>query len=236
MSSSQSHEILVDAILWDMDGTLINSTPAADKTYQLFCEKHNIDQSGHPHGVRMVDSMRKWFPKASDAEITDMAMQFEADIIQVAKDAVKAGQPGIVILPGVERILDELRSHPSAEQHYAICTSATRAFASSALSTAGITPPSHILAADDCTHGKPHPEPYQKGAALLSKDPKNCIVVEDAPAGIKAGLAAGATVIAVCTSHTRQQLEGLGAHHIVENLESVSTQWVGDEIKVVVKQ
>merc|ERR1711939_243962 len=160
MSSSQSHEILVDAILWDMDGTLINSTPAADKTYQLFCEKHNIDQSGHPHGVRMVDSMRKWFPKASDAEITDMAMQFEADIIQVAKDAVKAGQPGIVILPGVERILDELRSHPSAEQHYAICAMSRN--------------PAHLVLALSSSH--------------------------------------------TCTSHTRQQLEGLGAHHIVENL------------------
>lgn len=101
----------------------------------------------------MVDSMRKWFPAATDvrmpharstaspasrkslltfsplrvdctqAEIVAMATQFEADLLQVAKEQVERGEPGIVILPGVERILSELRSHPKAEEHYAICTS-----------------------------------------------------------------------------------------------------------------
>lgn len=167
-----------------------------------------------------------------------MAKQFEADIIDVAQDFVKQGKAGIRLLPGVERLLSEIRSSPSAESSYAICTSgepnimvwlrvklthrpASRMFASSALSTAGVVPPTHLLTADDCTHGKPHPEPYLKGAELIGKDISNCLVVEDAPAGIKSGVAAGATVIAVCTSHKREQVEGMGAHAIVDTLEQV---------------
>lgn len=110
---------------------------------------------------------------------------------------------------------------------------ASRIFASSALSTAGIVPPTHLLTADDCTHGKPHPEPYLKGAGLVQKDITKCLVIEDAPAGIKSGVAAGAAVIAVCTSHTREQVEGLGAKFVVNDLEQVHVSW-GDDGKMVV--
>lgn len=85
-----------------------------------------------------------------------------------------------------------------------------------------------MIASDDCEKGKPHPEPYLKGAAALQKDITKCVVFEDAPAGIKAGIAAGAATIAVCTSHTRDQLSTLGATYIVDNLESVSLTWTED--------
>lgn len=110
-------------------------------------------------------------------------------------------------------------------------------YASSALKTAGIVPPSHFLTAEDCTFGKPHPEPYIKGAAMLDKDPKQCLVVEDAPSGINSGLDAGATVLAVCTSHTRAELEQLKPHYLVENLDSVRFEWTAEkQIRVIIKQ
>lgn len=137
--------------------------------------------------------------------------------------------------------MSEIRSNPAAEDHYAICTSgasqvlalctlltsleATIVYASSALKTTNITPPTHFITAEDCVHGKPHPEPYLNGAKAVKKDIKNCLVVEDAPSGIKSGLAAGATVLAVCTSHNRAEVEKLGAHFVVDNLESVSISW-----------
>lgn len=93
-----------------------------------------------------------------------------------------------------------------------------------ALEACGIHPPKHIVAAEDCTKGKPHPEPYLKGAQLLSKDVTKCLVLEDAPSGIKSGKAAGAKVLAVCTSHKRADLEGLGADYIVENLNQVQVE------------
>ena len=72
---------------------------------------------------------------------------------------------------------------------------------------------------------------------MLNKDPVACLVVEDAPSGIKSGLAAGATVLAVCTSHNKQELKSLGAHYLVENLESVHLEWVnGTQIKMRIFQ
>ena len=75
------------------------------------------------------------------------------------------------------------------------------------------------------------------GAAALKKDIKRCLVVEDAPSGIKSGLEAGATVLAVCTSHKKEEVEKLGAHHVVNNLESVKFRWTEDRrIEVKIKQ
>lgn len=101
---------------------------------------------------------------------------------------------------------------------WAIVTSATIKYAGSALPTAKIPPYPVLVTADDVVKGKPNPEPYLMGAKKLGLDPKRCIVVEDAPTGIKSGVAAGSKVLAVCTSHPREELEGLGADWIVEDL------------------
>ena len=96
-------------------------------------------------------------------------------------------------------------------------------------------PPTHFVTADDCTFGKPHPEPYLNGAKMLDVQPTACLVVEDAPAGIASGIAAGAKVLAVCTSHKREELEHLGADYLVEDLSSVRIEWTNnDQIKVLI--
>lgn len=81
-------------------------------------------------------------------------------------------------------------------------------------------------------HGKPHPEPYLKGAAMLGKDPTSCLVIEDAPAGLRSGRAAGCKVLGVCTSHSREQVEEVvredgGEGWMVERLSEVRVEWVG---------
>lgn len=96
--------------------------------------------------------------------------------------------------------------------------SATNAYATNAITTFSLPKTSHLITADEVSQGKPHPEPYIMGAAALGLKPTDCIVFEDAPSGVKAGVASGARVIAVCTSHKRSALEGLGAHLIVEDL------------------
>lgn len=101
---------------------------------------------------------------------------------------------------------------------WAIVTSATNKYASRALSTSSIPAYPALVTADDVVRGKPNPEPYLAGAKKLGLDAASCIVVEDAPTGIKSGVACGAKVLAVCTSHTREELEGLGAEWIVEDL------------------
>ncbi len=93
----------------------------------------------------------------------------------------------------------------------------------------GITPPPVTITADDkrLKAGKPAPDPFLLAAKCLGYNATNCVVFEDSPSGIRAGVASGATVIAVCTSHERSKIEDCGAHYIVENMEKVECEAVG---------
>lgn len=94
----------------------------------------------------------------------------------------------------------------------------------------GITPPPVTITADDkrLKAGKPAPDPFLLAAKCLGFDAKKCVVFEDSPSGIRAGVASGATVIAVCTSHERSKIENCGAHYIVENMEKVKCEAFGE--------
>lgn len=94
----------------------------------------------------------------------------------------------------------------------------------------GITPPSVTITADDerLKAGKPAPDPFLLAAKCLGYEASKCVVFEDSPSGIRSGVASGATVIALCTSHEREKIEGCGAHYLVENMESVRCEVVED--------
>jgi len=101
----------------------------------------------------------------------------------------------------------------------AIVTSATRVLATARLHAAGLTPPAVVVTFDDVTHGKPHPEPFLAGASRLDIDPTRCLVVEDSPAGIQAGRAAGCVTLGVTTTSARAELD---ADVIVDSLSEVA--------------
>jgi sugar-phosphatase len=105
------------------------------------------------------------------------------------------------------------------EGSWTICTSATKRLARVRMEHAGLTPPKDFISADMVEHGKPHPEPYLRGAALLGFAAERCLVIEDAPAGCAAGKAAGATVLATLFSHTKEQLGD--ADYLVQSLEGL---------------
>lgn len=107
----------------------------------------------------------------------------------------------------------------------------------SCMTRVGIKPPPVTITADDkrLKAGKPAPDPFLLAAECLGFDASNCVVFEDSPSGIRAGVASGATVIAVCTSHERSKIEGCGAHFLVENMESVKCEPVRGENGVVEK-
>ena len=102
----------------------------------------------------------------------------------------------------------------------------------------GITPPPVTITADDkrLKAGKPAPDPFLLAAKELGYDAKRCVVFEDSPSGIRAGVASGAIVIAVCTSHEREKIENCGAHFIVDTMEQVCVVDEGDRLKFVVMQ
>ncbi|KAK1230369.1 hypothetical protein PQX77_006540 [Marasmius sp. AFHP31] len=128
----------------------------------------------------------------------------------------------VKILPGVQKMMKSI-----PEGRYAVATSGAKTYAYGCMTRVGITPPPITITADDkrLKAGKPAPDPFLLAAECLGYDAKRCVVFEDSPSGIRAGVASGAIVIAVCTSHEREKIEGCGAHYIVENMENVKCEF-----------
>ncbi|CAH7671866.1 HAD-like domain-containing protein [Phakopsora pachyrhizi] len=125
------------------------------------------------------------------------------------------------ILPGVRRIIDSLPA-----DRYAVATSGAKTYCYGALKRVGIVPPKVTITADDprLKNGKPFPDPFILAAECLGFDPKNCVVIEDSPSGIKAGVASGAKTIAVCTSHPHEKISNSGAHWLIPTLDLVQVE------------
>ncbi|WVN89148.1 uncharacterized protein L203_104364 [Cryptococcus depauperatus CBS 7841] len=225
------------AFLFDMDGTLLDSTPAVNATWEYFAKEYNLDLHEvlrTSHGVRTIDNMRKWCGITDPIELRDATELFENMIVTKAKELQTAGKDGLVALPNVHNLLNQLNS--SSVPLWAIVTSATTVYASAALPTAGIPETPKTITADDVVKGKPDPEPYLAGAKALEVDVKDTIVVEDAPSGVKSGVASGARVLATCTSHTREQLEGLGANWIVTDLSKITFEILDGRVKLTIDE
>src|SRR5581483_3314650 len=124
---------------------------------------------------------------------------------------------GVVPLPGARELLGSL-----PESRWALVTSCARPLAEVRLSAAGLPVPPRMITSDDVRNGKPDPEPYKKGAALLGVPASKCVVFEDAPAGIRAGKAAGAIVIALTSTATPPELEAAGADWVIAGYGQVA--------------
>ncbi|KAF8603562.1 HAD-like protein [Ceratobasidium sp. AG-I] len=230
------------ALLFDMDGTLVESTAAVIGAWETFGQRYphldipSILQTAH--GVRSVDNMRKFvFPPGTPEDVLEAeAVKFELEIVNSAVRAKLEGKHGIVYLPGTEAIMKVVgAAHPPLPRlSWAICTSATAVYASSALGTVGIPIPEAFIAAGDVARGKPYPDPYLLGASRCGVDPKDCVVFEDAPSGIRAGKAAGCKVIALLTSHSREAVEAEEPDVIVDNLSKVVATWDGDKFDLLI--
>ncbi|KAI0065826.1 phosphatase [Artomyces pyxidatus] len=213
-----------DAILFDMDGTLIDSTAGVVGAWELFAQTypgldvHDILSSSH--GVRTVDNLRKHCGIDDPEELEREAERFEQAIVTTSKEG---GRQGIVLLPGARDILSELAPYSRLPNpRWTVCTSATRVYATAALGTTGVEPPETMVYAEDVAKGKPFPDPYLLGAKRVGATPENCLVVEDAPAGVRSGVAAGCKTLALVTTHSREQLEACNPDYIVPNLASVT--------------
>ena len=197
-------ERVFDAVLFDMDGTLIDSTPAVIRAWNMWAVEHGLpaDVQNGWHGV----------PSASVVRAVLAADRHEAAIARINELEI-AELDDIVILPGATEALAALRGAKNA-----IATSCTVPLAQARLAAAQLTPPSVLVTADDVLHGKPSPDPYLEAARRLGVDPARCLVVEDAPAGLKSARAAGCATLAVITT-TRP--EDLIADAVVKDLSHV---------------
>ncbi len=197
--------ISVDAVLFDIDGTLVDSTGAVERTWRQWGEAHGIDPDeilAVSHGRRSEDTLAMFLPEDRVAEAAAELEELEL-----------ADLAGVTALPATAELLSALPA-----ERWAAVTSGGRLLMRTRLEAAGLSVPDVLVTAEDVTVGKPDPQGYLRAAAELGVDPARCLVVEDAPAGVAAGLAAGAAVLAVATSHHRVDLEGLGAAEVIDNL------------------
>ena len=196
------------ALLFDLDGVLINSTPAVARVWRRWAIEHGFDPAEvvvRAHGRPSLTTVREYLPNTDH----------EAENREVERREIEDLE-GVVPLPGA---LDLLSALP--EDRWTIATSCTRPLALVRIKAAGLPEPKKLITSNDITHGKPHPEPYLKAASLLGFDAANCIVLEDVPAGIRAGKAAGARVIAFKTTVPESALYEAGADWILNNCADV---------------
>ena len=173
------------AILFDMDGTLVDSTPVVELAWGRFAAKHSLELDtilSTSHGVRAIDSVRRYGPVGIDAE---------AEVAEIAAFELES-------LAGVSEILGAVSfSKQIPAGRFAVVTSAPRELAVLRLEHCGFDIPAVMVCAEDVSNGKPDPEPYLLAATALGVAPADCVVFEDAPAGIRSGLAAGMRVVVV---------------------------------------
>jgi len=202
-------QITCSALLFDLDGVLIDSTPAVTRVWTQWAIAHGFDPDDvvrKAHGRPSIATIRDYLPHGDH----------EAENREVERREIEDLE-GVVILPGARELLSALPS-----DRWTIVTSCTRPLAEVRLRAAGLPIPPRLLTSDDVKNGKPDPEPYLKGASSLGLSARDCVVVEDVPAGIRAGKAAGARVIACRTTVSEPELKVAGADWIVDNCKSIS--------------
>ena len=199
------------AVLFDLDGVLCDSTQAVDREWREWAARKGVNGDAVmaiAHGVRTIEVIRRVAPHLN-AEIEAAAIENHE-----AHD-----QRGVVVMPGA---LELVNSIPAGQ--WGVVTSGSRLLAANRLRHCGLPVPDTMVTSDDVTHGKPHPEPYLKGAQQLGFAPGECLVIEDAPAGIESARAGGMKVIGLSSTyateilgHADAVIKKLAAIHVSSN-------------------
>jgi len=215
-------EITCKAVLFDMDGVLIDSTPAVARVWGGWAREHGLDPEEvikRAHGRPSLLTIRDFLPHA-DHELENREVE-RREISDLE---------GLKLLPGASELLRDL---PSGS--WTIVTSSTRPLAEVRLGAAGLPIPDRMVTSSDIKLGKPDPEPYLKAASKLGVSTVDCLVVEDVPAGILAGKRAGARVIAFRTTCADSDLTPAAPDWIVEGCSSLSVDPASRPGNIVLK-
>ncbi len=204
MSLGELADRSFDAVIFDMDGTLIDSTPAVLRAWTTWAGEHDItaEQLTSHHGIPSAAVVQLLLPE--DRQVAAIARINELELLDVHD---------IVVLPGAAEALAAVQQAKSA-----IATSCTVPLAAARIAAAALVPPNVLVTADDVRNGKPAPDPYLEAAARLGVEPTRCLVVEDAPAGLASARTAGCHTLAVLTTTPVDQIE---ADAIVPDLAHV---------------
>jgi sugar-phosphatase len=195
------------ALLFDFDGVLVDSTASVARVWTRWAEVRGLDPEEvvrTAQGRRSIENVRRWAPDV-DAEAENLNVE-RMEIEDAA---------GLKSLSGARELLTWLPA-----DRWTIVTSSTRPLALARMKAANLQPPPAMITGNDVINGKPHPEPWLKGASLLGFAPEDCIVFEDTAAGIESGHAAGMRVIALTTTYPAEALRE--ADCIVRSLADIA--------------
>lgn len=190
---SSGKPLFVEAVLFDMDGTIVDSSIPVEKAWRIWAESHGVDFGrvmAVMHGRRAIETMQMLAPGLPQPETVERFLEREALDFE-----------GIVEIPGAGAFIASL---PAGR--WGVVTSAVQSMARSRIRAAGLPDPRVLVSADMVGNGKPHPEGFLRAAELLGVEPTKCLAFEDAPAGIEAAKAAGMIVVGVETNYTRAEL------------------------------
>lgn len=220
--SSHPRQIAWDAILFDLDGVLIDSTESVIRHWKKWADAHGLDVDKImqvAYGMRTVETMRLVAPHL-DAE--SEAAAFGA---HEARDTT-----GVVAIEGAAQTLASL-----PEDRWAIVTSCTSHLARARLKQARLPVPRMLIAAEDVTRGKPSPDPYFAAADRFGFSPARCVVIEDSPAGIAAAKGAAMPVIGLATTHSREDLLSSGADLVITGLSELSFHGAASDSSLILR-
>jgi sugar-phosphatase len=196
VAEDQAHAVLgrvFQGVLFDMDGTLVDSTQAVNRSWQQWADEMGFGAlfSGVQHG-------RPGREMIADLVAPDLV---ESSFVRV-NELELADTDGITVLPGAAELMASI---PEARR--AIVTSCPSLLCRARLALAGFTAPATVVTVEDTVKGKPAPDPFLEAADRLGLDARQCVVIEDAPAGLAAGRAAGCTTIGVVGTHSADELD-----------------------------
>jgi sugar-phosphatase len=219
-----SELVTVDAagLLFDMDGVLVSSIASAVRCWRQWAAEYGVADAGKveiPHGVPARDIARLLVP----------GIDVEAGLRRI-EDMEIADVSDIQVLDGARALLESLPL-----ERWAIVTSATRRLLVARLAAAKLPVPERLISADMVRNGKPDPEPYLRGAEVLGVKAEDCVVFEDAPSGVRAGVAAGCRVVGVMGTTPAKELREVGAGWLVPSLAAVTAEVVRGGLRLRVE-
>lgn len=207
------------AVLLDMDGTLVDSTVAVEAQWGRWARRHGIPIESVlaiSHGRPAIETMRMLAPAVATAEEHARFVREEEE-----------HEGGVVAIAGAVRFVAQL-----PPEGWGVVTSAPGKLARMRLEAAGFARPAVLIAPEDVERGKPDPLPYLEAARRLGVAPADCLVVEDAPAGLQAARAAGMMVVGITTTYTQAQL---GADLAVADFETMEVAQHDGRLLVTVR-
>ncbi|KAG0270176.1 hypothetical protein DFQ27_000095 [Actinomortierella ambigua] len=220
--SAASFPIRCKGLLFDMDGTLIDTTIIVESNWKKWCDANGVvfeELIAVSHGRPSFEILREFTPVERHAET------LSPEYIKNLEDLVTESTEGMIIIPGTRALLESI-----PRDKWAVVTSAGRNMANTRFVQTGLPTPPILVSASDIVLGKPNPEGYLKAAKAMGVDPSECVVFEDAPAGIRAGSASGAKAVIGMNTGTmdHKHLVEAGASPIINSFEEIEVKFLED--------